>query len=163
MIYADKCAFYDCAFYGVQDTLYDTYGRHYYHNCYIQGGIDFVFGNGQSIFEASTLNFSMGVYGPKLGTKETAILGRSLDAYSRVIVANSYLTNVVSPEGWYARTYVGHEETITFVEAGNSGPGANQSQRVKWMKHLSGAELDRFLNISFIDKEGWINKLPVNN
>jgi pectinesterase len=50
-IYADKCVFFDCAFLGVQDTLCDDYGRHYYKNCYIQGGIDFIYGDGQSIFE----------------------------------------------------------------------------------------------------------------
>jgi pectinesterase len=50
-IHADQCAFFNCAFLGVQDTLYDDYGRHYYHNCYIQGGIDFKYGSGQSLFE----------------------------------------------------------------------------------------------------------------
>lgn len=52
-IHADKCVFFDCAFLGVQDTLYDDDGRHYYRNCYIQGGSDFIYGNGQSIFEVS--------------------------------------------------------------------------------------------------------------
>lgn len=50
-IRADKCGFFNCAFIGVQDTLNDDYGRHYYHNCYIQGGTDFIYGNAQSIFE----------------------------------------------------------------------------------------------------------------
>jgi len=51
-------------------------------------------------------------------------------------------------------------ENITFVEEGCRGPGANKSNRVKWMKHLSQPELNKFLNISFIDEEGWISKLP---
>jgi pectinesterase len=46
------------------------------------------------------------------------------------------------------------------VEEGNRGPGADKSKRVKWMKHLSGHELDKFLNISYIDEEGWISELP---
>jgi pectinesterase len=46
------------------------------------------------------------------------------------------------------------------VEEGNRGPGANKSQRVKWIKHLSGAGLDKFKKISFIDEDGWIAKLP---
>ncbi|XP_020206971.1 putative pectinesterase 10 [Cajanus cajan] len=185
-IHGDKCAFFNCSFLGVQDTLYDEYGRHYYHNCYIQGGIDFIFGNGQSVFEASELFFSMGKNGPKrsgcftaqerdspndpsgfvfknckfTGTKGNAILGRSLRAYSRVIITNSFLSDVVTPVGWGARTFAGHEQTITFVEEGNTGPGANKVKRAKWIKHLSGPELDKFLDISFIDKEGWISKLP---
>ncbi|XP_027357239.1 probable pectinesterase 29 [Abrus precatorius] len=134
-IHADKCVFINCAFLGVQDTLYDSYGRHYYYNCYIQGGIDFIYGSGQSIFEASTINFSMGKSGVKIngvftaqerkspndtsgfvfkncnitGTGGKAILGRSLKAYARVIIANSFLSDVVSPEGWSAVTFAGHE------------------------------------------------------
>ncbi|KAJ1409746.1 Pectinesterase, catalytic [Sesbania bispinosa] len=134
-IHGDKCAFFNCAFLGVQDTLRDHYGRHYYHNCYIQGGVDFIYGNGQSIFEASTIYFSMGKSGPKKdgaitaqdrdspnessgfvfknciinGTGGKAELGRALGAYSRVIIANSFLTDVVKPEGWSPWTYVGHE------------------------------------------------------
>ncbi|XP_027357330.1 probable pectinesterase 29 [Abrus precatorius] len=185
-IHADKCAFLDCAFLGVQDTLYDSYGRHYYHNCYIQGGIDFIYGSGQSIFEASTINFSMGNSGVKIngvftaqerespddpsgfvfkncnitGSGGKAILGRSFTAYARVIIVNSFLSDVVSPEGWNARSFVGHEETIMFVEEGNRGPGANKSKRVQWIKDLRGAALDHFLNITYIDEEGWIAKLP---
>ncbi|XP_057719216.1 putative pectinesterase 10 [Arachis stenosperma] len=123
-VHEDKIAFYDCEFIGVQDTLFDSYGRHYYKGCYIQGGVDFIFGSGQSMFEGSTLFFSMGL-GPKVdgvftanereeddnsgyvfkncnitGTGGKAILGRSLNAYGRVIVANSLLSDVVRPEGW---------------------------------------------------------------
>ncbi|KAL2326473.1 hypothetical protein Fmac_025531 [Flemingia macrophylla] len=135
-IQADKCAFFDCGFLGVQDTLYDVYGHHYYKNCYIQGGVDFIFGNGQSIFEACEIYYSLGKYGaPRQGAvtaQERAsstdtsgfvfknckitgkegiktLLGRSLRAYSRVIIANSYLSDVVAPEGWSALSYGGHE------------------------------------------------------
>ncbi|KAG5132429.1 hypothetical protein JHK82_023617 [Glycine max] len=149
-IHADKCVFFDCAFLGVQDTLYDDDGRHYYSNCYIQGGSDFIYGNGQSIFENCNIT----------GAKGKTMLGRSLRPYARVIIAYSFLSNVVTPQGWSARTFVGHEGNITFVEEGNRGPGANKSKRVKWMKHLSGLALDQFLNISYIDEEGWIAELP---
>ncbi|KAL2326475.1 hypothetical protein Fmac_025533 [Flemingia macrophylla] len=135
-IQADKCAFFNCAFIGVQDTLYDQYGRHYYHNCYIRGGIDFIFGNGQSIFEASIIYYSLGRYGaPRQGSITAqerrspydtsgfvfkrctisgtegiqTLLGRSLTAYARVIVADSYLSDVIAPEGWSALSYGGHE------------------------------------------------------
>ncbi|PNX71718.1 pectinesterase [Trifolium pratense] len=38
-----------------------------------------------------------------------AELGRAMDAYARVIIADSYLSDVVKPEGWSPRTFVGHE------------------------------------------------------
>ncbi|KAG9131397.1 hypothetical protein Leryth_022190, partial [Lithospermum erythrorhizon] len=34
-----------------QDTLHDDRGRHYFKECFIQGSIDFIFGNGKSLYE----------------------------------------------------------------------------------------------------------------
>lgn len=50
-IYGDKASFYNCSFFGVQDTLTDAQGRHYYKSCYIEGAIDFIWGRGQSVYE----------------------------------------------------------------------------------------------------------------
>jgi len=50
-ISADTAAFVGCKFLGAQDTLYDHVGRHYYKDCYIEGSVDFIFGNGLSLFE----------------------------------------------------------------------------------------------------------------
>ena len=50
-IKGDKSAFYGCSFVGLQDTLWDVQGRHYFNNCYIQGAIDFIFGDAQSFYE----------------------------------------------------------------------------------------------------------------
>lgn len=50
-ISADTAAFVGCRFLGAQDTLYDHLGRHYYKDCYIEGSVDFIFGNGLSLFE----------------------------------------------------------------------------------------------------------------
>ncbi|RZC89082.1 hypothetical protein C5167_030778 [Papaver somniferum] len=47
-IFGDKSSFYDCGFIGLQDTLADASGRHYFHNCHIEGAMDFIWGNGQS-------------------------------------------------------------------------------------------------------------------
>ncbi|MFQ6665642.1 hypothetical protein Gotur_032311 [Gossypium turneri] len=37
----------------IQDTLLDDTGRHYYNNCYIEGAVDFIFGNATSLFEVT--------------------------------------------------------------------------------------------------------------
>lgn len=50
-IAGDQAAFYGCGFYGAQDTLHDDRGRHYFRECFIQGSIDFIFGNARSLFE----------------------------------------------------------------------------------------------------------------
>ncbi|KAF2312367.1 hypothetical protein GH714_034384 [Hevea brasiliensis] len=44
-------AFIGCKFIGAQDNLYDHIGRHYYKECYIEDSVDFIFGNGLSLYE----------------------------------------------------------------------------------------------------------------
>lgn len=51
LVSGDRSSFHDCSFISVQDTLSDLAGRHYYENCYIEGSVDFIFGNAQSIFQ----------------------------------------------------------------------------------------------------------------
>ena len=51
IINGDKSAVFNCGFIGYQDTLFDAMGRHYFKNCYIQGEVDFIFGEAQSYFE----------------------------------------------------------------------------------------------------------------
>jgi len=51
---ADNAAFVGCKFLGAQDTLYDHSGRHYYKECYIEGSVDFIFGNALSLYEVRT-------------------------------------------------------------------------------------------------------------
>ncbi|KAJ7977681.1 Pectinesterase [Quillaja saponaria] len=186
-ISGDKSAFFECAFLGVQDTLFDYGGRHYFHNCFIQGAVDFIFGNGQSIYENCHIHYTVGKSGwdhgggyitahsretpddtsgfvfnncTITGTRSKVNLGRPWRGYARVIFANSNMEDVITPHGWYASSYAGQEDNFTFVEEGNTGPGANRSQRVPWLKHMSESELNQFLNFSYIDQEGWIAKLP---
>jgi len=52
-ITGDMAAFYRVAFLGAQDTLYDQTGRHLFAHCFIQGSIDFIFGDGRSLYLVS--------------------------------------------------------------------------------------------------------------
>ncbi|XLU41444.1 hypothetical protein S245_036258, partial [Arachis hypogaea] len=130
----ERNAFYSCSFTSLQDTLWDNRGRHYFKYCYIQGAADFIFGDGQSIYEKSVINFTFGANGPRLdGTitaqkrmtnesptrfvfKECVItsvsgkaeLGRAYGPFAKVIIANFSLLDVVRPEGWNAWNYVGN-------------------------------------------------------
>lgn len=51
LVSGDKTSFYGCAFSGLQDTLLDDNGKHYFKHCTIEGTMDFIFGTGQSIYE----------------------------------------------------------------------------------------------------------------
>ncbi|MFY7965167.1 MAG: pectinesterase family protein [Chitinophagaceae bacterium] len=58
VVNADRSAFKNCRFIGMQDTLY-TKGsgtpRHYFYKCYIDGIVDFIFGSSIAIFDSCTI------------------------------------------------------------------------------------------------------------
>jgi pectinesterase len=48
---SDRAIFKHCRFLGDQDTLFADYGRQYYLDSYIAGGVDFIFGNATAVFD----------------------------------------------------------------------------------------------------------------
>ncbi|KAJ4977111.1 hypothetical protein NE237_002217 [Protea cynaroides] len=186
-IYGDKASFYSCGFIGLQDTLWDELGRHYFEQCYIEGAMDFIFGGGQTIYEKCTIQVTAdALYQSNGGIgfitaqrrlsadhpsgyvfKQAAVVGRGLThlgraygPYSRVIFVRSMLSEVVVPEGWNAWTYVGQEENLVYAESRCFGVGSDTSKRVPWEKKLSDSQLRDLTELSFIDQEGWIEKQP---
>ena len=57
LLQGDQQAFINDRFLGYQDTLYTKGGRAYFKDCYVSGDIDFIFANGTSVFDHSTINF----------------------------------------------------------------------------------------------------------
>src|ERR1039457_2634928 len=53
---ADRSIFKHCRFLGHQDTLFADYGRQYYVDSYIEGGVDFIFGNATAVFDHSEIH-----------------------------------------------------------------------------------------------------------
>jgi pectinesterase len=53
---ADRAVFKHCHFLGHQDTLFADYGRQYYVDSYIEGGVDFIFGNAAAVFDRSEIH-----------------------------------------------------------------------------------------------------------
>ena len=53
----DRCAFKNCRFLGGQDTLLanNSGKKQYYKQCYIDGTVDFIFGNAAAVFEDCTI------------------------------------------------------------------------------------------------------------
>ncbi|XP_019163058.1 PREDICTED: probable pectinesterase 55 [Ipomoea nil] len=187
-VIGDRMAFYDCGFYGVQDTLLDAMGRHYFKHCIIEGAVDFIFGAGQSIFEECTIVVNVGKsrregstgYITAQGRSSAndsnafvfkncnvtgsgkAILGRPWRAYARVIFFNSSLSDVIVPYGWDSWFYANQVDQLTFAEINCYGPGSNTSKRVAWEAKLSQETTDYFVNItSFIDVDQWVSKQPL--
>ncbi len=54
---ADRATFYNCRFVGYQDTLYlKNASRCYFFECYIEGNVDFIFGDSVAYFEQCQLH-----------------------------------------------------------------------------------------------------------
>ncbi|KAK3410400.1 hypothetical protein EUGRSUZ_J02397 [Eucalyptus grandis] len=73
-IAADAAAFVGCRFVGSQDTLYDHVGRHYIRNCYVEGSMDFVFGNGLPFYRGCHLYSASNRYGAVTAQKRESLL-----------------------------------------------------------------------------------------
>ena len=53
---SDRSVFKHCRFLGHQDTLFADYGRQYYVDSYIEGGVDYIFGNATAVFQRVELH-----------------------------------------------------------------------------------------------------------
>ncbi|KAK6138550.1 hypothetical protein DH2020_027705 [Rehmannia glutinosa] len=182
LIQGDKSAFYRCGFFGLQDTLWDVQGRHYFRLCTIQGAVDFIFGSGQSLYEGCTISVIAGVLNGVPGyitaqgrsTAEetngfvfkdcsisgngTTYLGRPWREYARVIFYNTSMSDIIVPRGWDPWFSVATStDLLTFDEVDCSGLGSNTSRRVSWANRMSSTGLQQLTSISYIDDGGWLN------
>ncbi|KAJ7955369.1 Pectinesterase [Quillaja saponaria] len=87
-------------------------------------------------------------------------LGRPWTSYSRAVVMESNIGDVISPRGWIEWPGQGNyvNRTLYFAEYANEGPGAGTSGRVQWPGlHVIGAEeANRFTVAKFIAGTSWI-------
>ncbi|PKI75073.1 probable pectinesterase 29 [Punica granatum] len=185
MVTGDKLYFYRVGFFGLQDTLWDDRGRHYFRKCTIQGAVDFIFGAGQSIYEACSISVLGNALAPNLpgfitahGRTDpndssgfifkgcnifgsgSAYLGRPWRGYARVLFYRCFFSDVVEPTGWDAWGYVGNEHQLTFAEYECYGPGANTGSRVSWESNFSWDQVKQLTEMSFIDSADWLYTIP---
>ncbi|KAA8523185.1 hypothetical protein F0562_009608 [Nyssa sinensis] len=175
-ISADTASFLGCRFLGAQDTLYDHVGRHYYKDCYIEGSVDFIFGNGLSLFEGchvhaiAQLTGALTAQGRSSLLEDTGFsfvnckvtgsgalyLGRAWGPFSRVVFAYTYMDNIIMPKGWYNWGDPSREMTVFYGQYKCTGPGANFAGRVSWSRELTDEEAKPFISVGFVDGSEWI-------
>ncbi|CAN7013120.1 unnamed protein product, partial [Brassica oleracea var. botrytis] len=155
LINGDKCAFYSVGFSGVQDTLWDADGRHFFHLC----AVDFIFGNGQSIYKKCVINVLGATLKPGVAGYITA-QGRTnpYDASGFVFTDNLVHGTGKAFLGRPWRSYA----RLTFAEIGYYGSGSNTGRRVSWVKKLSGFSVQSMINLDFITSGGWVQALPIS-
>ena len=53
---SDRSIFKHCRFLGHQDTLFADFGRQYYVDSYVEGGVDYIFGDAAAVFDRDELH-----------------------------------------------------------------------------------------------------------
>ena len=169
---SDKAIFKHCRFLGDQDTLFADFGRQYYVDSYIQGGVDFIFGNAAAVFaddeihiirpgyltaqSRTSLTQSSGyvflhdlITAGDMGEK-TFFLGRPWRPFSRVVFLSSELPASLSPQGWSPWTKDGNIDTAFYAERDDTGPGARPKDRLAGSRQLTAAEAAQFMPEHFL-------------
>lgn len=174
---ADRLIFKNCKFLGWQDTLYAKNGRQYFENCYIEGNVDFIFGQAAAVFENCVIHSKGDGYitAPMrfaadepsgfvfINAKLTAtdvdkgvFLGRPWRAFGRTVFLNSEMGEHVRPEGWNNWNNPANEKTAYFAEYNSKGEGAKLESRVKWIHQLTETQAKQFETEIFLKgNDGW--------
>lgn len=176
LVEADRAVFKNCRFLGWQDTLYAKNGRQYYKDSYIEGHVDFIFGQAAAVFENCEIHSKGDGYltapmrfaadepsgfvfiKSKLTSENTSkgiYLGRPWRDFGRTVFIETRMDAQIRPEGWH-HWLPERENTAYLAEYKSTGPGANDTARVKWSHQLTGSEAKAFSSEIFLKgKDGW--------
>jgi pectin methylesterase-like acyl-CoA thioesterase len=173
-ISGDRSVLRNVRFLGFQDTLYatDKPSRQYFADCYIEGNVDFIFGDARAYFENCEIHSlahavvyitaQSKLHGDELSgyvfdhcrltadpDAKVIYLGRPWRAYATVFFLNTVMERI-APEGWHEWEHDGKPSlpTAFYAEYKSSGEGANPARR-----QLSDAERKQFELTTFFD--GW--------
>jgi len=164
--YNTNQGYYGVGLYGYQDTLLAETGNQVYGRCYIQGAVDFIFGqHARAWITKSDIRVSAGggcitangrsdssdvsyyfidqstvaaASGSSVGSG-TVYLGRPWGEYARVCFQKTSLSALINSAGWTEWSTSGpNTEYVTFQEDGNSGAGASGT-RASFSTELSSA------------------------
>jgi len=179
-ISSDMVAFYNCKFFGFQDTVIDYKGKHFFKDCYIEGTVDFICGNGRSLYVNTVLHVIPGdgmamitaqgrqssselsgysfVHCTVTGTGKVAYLGRAWFPYARVTFSYTEISDAIIPIGWFETQ---KEKVAYFGEYKNTGPGANVAKRAPYVREaLTDAEVRPYISLAHIEGSKWLLPPP---
>ncbi|VAH38092.1 unnamed protein product [Triticum turgidum subsp. durum] len=92
-------------------------------------------------------------------------LGRPWKEYSRTVVMESTIGDLIKPEGWSEWMGDFGLKTLYYAEYANTGPGAGTSKRVTWPGYrvIGQAEATQFTAGVFIDGMSWLKNTGTPN
>ncbi len=157
---ADRLVFNNCQFTGWQDTLRSERYRHYFVNSYVEGSVDFIYGQGQAYFDDCEIYSKAGGHVTAQGREsasasdgyvfhdctltgsagdDSVYLGRAWQPYARVVYDSCYMGTHIDPDGWTHWNDIEYDPSTSsafFAECNSTGPGADPSSRVAWSHQL---------------------------
>ena len=185
-ISGDRAVLRDVRLVGDQDTLLaDSRGcrgtgpnagaackisRQYYDRCYIDGEVDFIFGNAKAVFHECEIHSVVHPAGGFLTAHgrsradedsgyvfdhcqltaepgvEHVFLGRPWREYARVVFLDTEMGAHIEVAGW-SEWHVGETDrlkTVSYAEYGSTGPGAHVGEREGLAKQLTAAEAKQY-------------------
>lgn len=182
----DRINVFSCRITGSQDTLFTgplppseiipggfigptqyaprSNGRQYYKDCFICGGVDFIFGSATAYFENCTIKSIDGSgyitaastpKGQAFGyvfnhcsfisdSSEPCYLGRPWRSYAKTVILNSILGAHIRPEGWHDWNKEEAHNLVYYAEYNNTGIGADVSKRAAFSRELTEDEAKQF-------------------
>jgi len=191
---ADRGIFKNLRILGAQDTLfaasrycYGDYGpclptRQYFADSYIEGGVDFIFGDSMAVFDHCELHgiptgnvmftaqdrhtaeqSSSGYVFNKCHLTAapraaTIALGRPWRPYATVVYLNAQIDAPVIPAGWTEWVRFGKPSlpTAFYGEYNSTGPGSNAQAREPYSHQLSTQEAEKWHTKQFLaGEDGW--------
>uniref|UniRef100_A0A2N9IUE4 Uncharacterized protein n=1 Tax=Fagus sylvatica TaxID=28930 RepID=A0A2N9IUE4_FAGSY len=92
-------------------------------------------------------------------------LGRPWKTYSRTVFMETFMSNIINPEGWL-RWNSSFESTLFYGEYKNTGPGASTDKRVNWpgVHILDSSQAQLYTVSQFLDGNSWLppTDIPYN-
>jgi pectinesterase len=185
-ISADRAVLDRVRLLGAQDTLYaasrkDKPSRQYFKDCYVEGHVDFIFGNAKAFFDRCQIHAiardgvmitaqsksapeqdSAYVFDRSTITADPAakniFFGRAWRPYATVIFMRSKILAALHPDGWREWT-PGKTDTLNtayFAEFASTGPGASPKTREPRTHQLTPAQAKTWSRKRFLaGDDGW--------
>jgi polygalacturonase len=196
LVAGDRAVFRNVRLLGNQDTLYAgssdctppghdaatcTPTRQYFEGCYIEGNVDFIFGNSLAVFERCEIHSTPHVIGyitahGKQDDEEQSLfvfnhckltaepgvthvwLGRPWRSMASVVFLNTEMGAHIEPGGWreWHPGETDYMSSVLYAEYNSSGPGAHPAERDPHTKKLTAAEAAAYQTRKVLGgKDGW--------
>jgi polygalacturonase len=189
LVTGDRATFHNVRLLGNQDTLFTGSkhctgegdsrscmpARQYFSDCYIEGNVDFIFGDGKTVFENCEIRSTphsegfVTAQGKSYASEDSGyvfdhcrltaypdvsnvFLGRPWRPYATVIYLDTEMGSHIEPAGWreWHPVETNRLDTAFYAEFHSTGPGANPTAREPRSHQLTPQEAEKYRPGNFL-------------